>query len=235
MNTEIRRLLETRQWKKAIAILMKSADKYQDEQLVHLSARFNSLNSKKIMGTINYSEESVETNQLYASLYSLASEIAGKQGATTQPIQQKVFVKHDLSESKLQSIMRKYRRSNKEIYQHANDLLSEYRGYKDTKSGNPSHDRSGLILKNIVTDYNTLLAGIEANKAKELDDIVKKVNDYISDDVPTWENIGKAYTLLIGRGIEDHYIQGCINKEPNDNQAKIECATRIENHLANIQ
>jgi hypothetical protein len=192
---------------------------------IQTRARWTRLKTNMRYGTITSSYYDVEYNKIVQALLSKTALLNGQKTANNMAS----------IENQLLQIAAHYTRRDKGIADEALEILSKIRGYNDKKAITPTFDPKGKE-KEILHQYARKFSEKVKNKEEESSiNVIKKVDDLLSDRLPRWENIKKAYDLAMAKGMENDWIDEMFARQPDDVDAKIKCVESIEAFIATIK
>jgi hypothetical protein len=137
------------------------------------------------------------------------------------------------SEETLLLAAKKHERTNPEIAEEALTLLKEVRDFQDGIFLNTIADVSGDKRKALDKKVHDLAEKIKTAKYGKVEDFIKQVKELLTERIPSWENIEKAYILCKNRGLVNETAKTAIKEKPEDNEVKIRIVEIIESYIAN--
>ena len=190
-----------------------------------LLSRISNANRQVTLGLVSNSESTVIFNQIRAAILSHceSAERYSPQKSHTHIM------------STLQQIISDNRRRRPEIADEAQSILNDYRAYSDAKAANSSHDPAGRRYKAIQEAEAQLIKRIEDEKDNSLEQTIDRINAYLTEAVPGYENLKEAYKLASGRGMKNQWIEDQLREQPDDKETKIDIAEKIEMFISKIQ
>lgn len=200
------------------------------EEGIMLSSRLNGLRRQERLGTISFDQATMQRNRIVSAILS----IGGVNVDSVTPTK----VSHPQTEGPealLMTIIIQNKRRRPGIAEQADSLLSEIRDYNDNKLRNTSYDPVGRRHKALKEKIEKLKSEISEAKGDSLESIIGKVNNLLSETIPSYDKLKEAYRLVSGRGMSDSYIESTLQSQPNDDEAKITIAEKIESFIATIQ
>jgi len=194
---------------------------------IMLASRFNELERKNRMGVISEAEYRVQRNKIVESI--LAQSGDSDYYSLPQPTMQ-----HTHIPSNLQTIISENRRRRPEIAEQAQSILNDYRAYSDSKSVNPAFDPAGRRYKAIQEAEAALIESLKNERDNSLEQTVSRIQEYLIEAVPSYDNLNEAYKLAAGRGMQDQWIEDQLQARPEDRETKIDIAEKIEMFISRI-
>ena len=134
-------------------------------------------------------------------------------------------------ESDLIEIIKKHKRRNPEIGEKAQGILDRFQKWRTDKKLNRSFDPSGRRLDAIKEDFSTLVRELSETQKDSLELTIKEVGDLLEPRIPTYEQLGKAYKILSGRGMKSSYVEDQLKLETDDNEIRITIAEKLEDYM----
>lgn len=208
---------------------MEAINLLPEECSILLGARLNSLHKRERMGVISQDQASRTRSQI---AYSILAEIECEDSNHEFP--QDVTIKNNL-EGSLKTIIIENKRRRPGLADEARDLLSELQSHNNEKSLSSSYDTSGRRFVSIETRIDQLTIKLSEAKGDAVEDIVSRIASLLSDNIPSYDNLNEAYKLAVGRGMRSEYVDKTLNTKPNDSNAQITVAEKIESFIGNIR
>ena len=231
MNS-IQNLIQKGQTKEAIQLLIDNNDGEISNQGIQLMARYTRLKNESLRGTIYPQDYTVGMNKIVSAVLSVSG--GSYAFAPTTNNQYQAANVSDFNETALLEIIAKNRRRNAEIAQEAQQILTDYREYKDTKVITPSFDPVGRRLKVLQSNANALIERLKEEKEISVEQITERIMSLIQADIPTYSDLKEAYKLASGRGFKNEWIERQLSEMPNDNEVIITIAEHIELFVSKI-
>ena len=138
-------------------------------------------------------------------------------------------------EDKLRRIMAEYARTDNKISQKASNFLDEIVSYKNAKAVRATHDLHGRILENLNERIIEFMDSIHRSNQDDASDIVSRIESYLSEAIPTWDNLEKAYKLCTSRGMNDTATERMLAIQPDDTKIRARLAGVLETFAASIK
>lgn len=199
-----------------------------------LRARVNALNTKVRLNTINNSEYNIDRNRILQAILSLIDEAFGSSAVISQGFEGFVDTDQNNYRLRLLKIIKDNERKNVDITDTAKDYLKKYTDYFDAKALRKFFDRDGSLLMELNKNLDALEDSLTKLVNKDVDKFIDNVMSIISEAIPDWSAIDQAYTLCVGRGFSNKYIDMIILKKSNDNEAKLKAVGLIEEFLESL-
>ena len=228
----IQNLIGQGKTKEAIQMLIDSNDGEMKDQGIQLMARYTRLKNESLHGTIYSQDYTVGMNKIVSAVLSVSG--GSSAFAPTSSEQYQAATISDFNETALLEIIAKNRRRNAEIAQEAQQILSDYREYKDTKVITPSFDPVGRRLKVLQSNANALIEQLKEEKEISVEQIVERIMSLIQADIPSYNDLKEAYKLASGRGLKNEWMERQLLEMPNDNEVIITIAEHIELFVSKI-
>lgn len=201
-------------------------------QLLLLQSRYNDLKRESRIGIINRDDADREKNKITYSLLQLADQYTVGDTSTNQS--SNLNTMNFPFKNKLIDLVKTYRRRKPELSQAAQAILDKIRDYEDQKNNDSLFDISQRRKNKIEMDYNSLTTMIEEKRLDSLEDIVAQIQNLLADNVPSFKNIKKAYSLASGRGMQSDFIERQLELKPKDDESKIQMTEEIELFISKI-
>jgi uncharacterized protein (UPF0335 family) len=200
---------------------------------ISLMSRFNRLQSDRMSGIISNSDETIERNRIASAII----HYAGSENTFQAPPQYsapQTLVVGDFNEKALLDIVIQNKRRRPEISNEAQDILNEYRSWKDAKAVTPSFDPVNRRLKSLQAKADELLQRLLDEKEVSLEQIIERISKLLEPITPEYQSLKEAYTLASGRGFKNSWIEQQLLSMPNDDEVRISIAEKIEEFTALI-
>lgn len=199
---------------------------------IQLKGRLAELERNKMLGMIDFSNESIERNKINQAVLALA-KVESNSASIQKPNQ--MYTRDSIL--KIMSDYRRYKSlpNTKEgkYYSTAESLLKSIEDHQAKKRVAPTYDVSGKMERALNTQYQELMESLKETKLDDKEDFAAAIKMKLGDDIPGWKDIESAYKLCVGRGMNNSRVELAIKAKPSDIQSKIECADVIENWVAN--
>lgn len=221
MKDQILALVAKNKIDEALALLGDS------NEIVSLTGRWNRLKREKMLGTLDYREESVRQSQIVSALLSYADI----DDDYTPPTPSAKLAPSGWEQTLL-GIEAEYSRKNPSIAKEASLLLVLFRQYHDRKRVSKIFDINGARLKEHESELEKFLGKVNGQVMEGRETFVEKVANLLSATVPDWASIEEAFTLCVGRGMQSNHMENVINKRPDDDEAKLRIVEAIESFLS---
>lgn len=223
MNDKIAILVTQNKLKEAIQLLGVT-------ESINLLGRLNALEQQERIGTISFSDANISRNRIVQAILSCAG--VDSSSITAAKV---AHPKTEGPEAILMTIVIQNKRRRPEIAQQADSLLSEVRAYEINKARQPSYDPVGRRHRALMEKIEKLQSDVIEAKGDSLESIVDKITNLLSETIPSYEKLREAYRLASGRGMSSGYIEATLNSQPDDDEARITIAEKIESFIATIQ
>lgn len=225
----VRELIQKAKIQEAIDKLFKEhmfKDTYNS--IILLSGRFTKLEKDKRLGILSNENYNQNYNAIVKAILYYC------QGNNND--NEKLINKKDKTsmEDELLDIIKNNKRRRVAISDQAREVLKEYRGYNDKKSENSSYDPSNRRFKAIVLSFESLRDKLKENKLDSIEEITIKVNTFLSEPIPSYDNLSKAYKLCHGRGLSNDWIESQLIATPEDDETRITIAEKLEEYTSRI-
>lgn len=197
-----------------------------NEDLVLLYSRYNSLKRQEQNGIISFENKNIESNRIRHALSSLIDELQSEKNQVKKGTMESTVETH------LKSLVQdtKLQRLKPELYNKAQELLRQFRDYDDKKSSPGSvYDSSGRIKEMLNQAYQNLKNDLSETNKDSKEDFEAFVNQKLGTGIPSWSTIDEVYVIAVGRKFQNDYIERCLKNKPDDDMAKLECVDLIIN------
>lgn len=198
-----------------------------------LKGRHDRMRRQVNVGTVSRSESQVEFSRINYALMDLFDGVTFNMSGTTVPVSSPEPRQSGLEET-LTRVVYENKRRRPSVANEANIIRDKLRAWRDTRSNNPAYDPTGRRLKGIEAEGQALLQRIEEEKAEGLEQIVERIANLLSEPVPAYSDLQKAYDLATGRGFNDTYVARNLQARPDDDEVRITIAEKIEGFTQRI-
>lgn len=209
----------------------KDIDKDKWNTCILLKSRYVSNNNDWLSGILTSDEFNREKAKISHSILS----ITNLSNSFIKPVETPNQVTSSYEESRLTEIIIQNKRRRPEIAEEAQLILNEFTKHKQTKNVDNSYDITNRKLKSIIERFDSLNIQLNELKEQSLEETVERIKELISETIPSWSNLAEAYILCNSKGMIDTYVVSQINNKPEDDDAKINVAEKIELFLSKIQ
>jgi Effector-associated domain 11 len=229
MNSQIQNLIAANKIGDAIQILI---DNSVDNGIL-LMSRYNAANRQMSMGLVSNSENPRTMAQIaHAVLSYVGSENSYQAPPQYSAPQTAVF--GDFNEKSLLEIVTTNKRRRPEIATEAQNILNEYRAWKDVKTVTPSYDPVNRRFKSLQVKADELVKRLSDEKEVSLEKIVERIAKFLESPVPKYSDLKEAFGLASGRGFRSSWIEQQLQSQPNDEEVRISIAEKIEEFTSSI-
>lgn len=223
MKDKIATLVRQNKLKEAIELL-------PGDNGVLLMSRLYALEKQERLGVITHGNASMNRNRIAQAILNFAG--VDSNSIAPQTVNQKP---EGGIEGMLTAIIIQNKRRRIEIANEARDLLANIQSYNNEKSLSTAFDPSGRRYRVIEQRFKVLKGKLNEAKGDAIEDIVERIKTLLADIVPTYDQLDEAYRLASGRGMKSEYVDRTLNSRPNDENARIMIAEKIEEFIETIQ
>lgn len=208
-----------------------------DNTAILLNARYSSNEKDNNMGLLDRTHYDRTKAQIQNSILETYGNKSINLTSITNPNKSAVVndvIDGNKIESILTIIINDNNRYRPEISDEAIVLLRKYFDYKIKKIITKSFDITGEEFSSLGNDVIILRDKLSTQKTSSLKDIVARIVKLIEPRVPDYDALKEAYDLCSGYHLNDTYVEKQLQNRPNDNNVKIEIATRLSEFAARI-
>lgn len=219
---QISNLITKGKIEEAIQILIDN----QVDGAISLMGRFNRNKKDNLLGLLTRDQYDRENNKIsHAILYYADEDTDNVTPDTTS---------NTSLEDVLLRISAENKRRNIPVYDECQIILKEYRDYKDTKATNSLFDVTGRRYKAIEAKAIELINRLKESKELSKEDFAARIEELLSEVIPTYDSLKEAYELACGRGFKNNWIEQQLNQRPSDADVRINITEEIEAFVAKL-
>lgn len=228
----IRRMIAEGYSKEALEWISENTISSSDRNLCfNLMGQLASLTKRHNMGTIANQDYTIGINRInVAALHLIDSGIF-----TSAPAPLEIPAnKCDFSETALLKIIKQYQRKLPNVSEIAQQLLTKLQDYNNQKRIKSTFDPAGRKMRGMKATFKTLVSTIDDLSDDKTEQFAERIEQLLSANFPSWQNISTAYGLCLGKNFRNTQIERCIDVQPDDDDAKADCADAITEFVGNL-
>lgn len=210
-------------------------DEETKNQVVLLSSRHNQNEKSNNSYVISAENYNLERSRITQSLLTIISE--NNLDGNENPVQNFETKPDNIMKSELELLIQKIdsaivENKRSQFGVKLNALNIRINEYKTNSLASALFDQTGRRLAVLRNELQEILKEISDVKADSLERHLEKINELLSDPIPSWDNLESAYKLSSKFKFSDEWIANQLQLKMDDDEIKIEIAEKIESGIA---